>query len=397
MNEKKAKLLTAWQMSNAAGKQFDLNPACAEIGIEPRWGGRWVKEFTLKYPAPVDGVPILEHTRIINKLSRLIAEQRSELNAYKTDSLTNEAVRELIYGAKVEDMPPRAWDLPTLAAKSKSSVTPTLMVSDTHAAETVDPRLLFGVNSYNLDIFEQRMQYLCRNTIEVLTQHMQYDYPAIVVGINGDIVSGNLHEETMITNELPIMPAFLRALSVFKSFLTGLADAFGRVEVKATAGGNHGRTTKKVPSKIRAYTNFDWLLSRLLETHFAEIGDTRIQFDISDGNDIQYKIYDHRFCMTHGDDFKGGQGYIGPFAPITRNDGKKRNAAQSYGMGYDTLLIGHFHQLMFLPAGVVNGSVVGYNEYAKDKSFPFSLPQQALFLTHARRGITGRWPIFCDR
>ena len=133
---------------------------------------------------------------------------------------------------------------------------------------------------------------------------------------------------------------------------------------------------------------------RMLEREFRN--DERVNFFISDGDDVQFKIFGHRYRLTHGDQFRGGTGFFGPFAPITRNETKKRSAAQSYDLNYDTLVIGHFHRRMMLSNVIVNGSVVGFNEFALNNNFPYEPPQQALWLTSAKRGITSSWPVFCD-
>lgn len=67
------------------------------------------------------------------------------------------------------------------------------------------------------------------------------------------------------------------------------------------------------------------------------------------------------------------------------------------GSGYDTLLLGHFHRLMQLRSVIVNGSIKGFDEYAKRENFPWDPPQQALWITHPERGITLQMPVHLDR
>jgi hypothetical protein len=66
-------------------------------------------------------------------------------------------------------------------------------------------------------------------------------------------------------------------------------------------------------------------------------------------------------------------------------------------MGYDTMLLGHWHQLIQLQRLVVNGSLKGYCEYASNNNFPFEPPRQALWITHPTRGITFSAPVVLDR
>jgi len=155
--------------------------------------------------------------------------------------------------------------------------------------------------------------------------------------------------------------------------------------------GNHGRDTRKIWSKDRHATSFDWLLYILLAKHFE--GDKRVTFLIPDGPDALYSIYGYRYLLTHGDQFRGGDGVIGALGPIIRGDHRKRSRNSQVDMAYDTMLLGHWHQYMHLTRLIVNGSLKGYDEYAYNNNFPFEPPQQALWVTHPRHGITYRMPV----
>ena len=87
---------------------------------------------------------------------------------------------------------------------------------------------------------------------------------------------------------------------------------------------------------------------------------------------------------------------IGALGPIIRGDHKKRSRNGQIDMAYDTLLMGHWHQYMHLSRLIVNGSLKGYDEYAYSNNFGFEAPQQALWITHPKHGITFRMPVYVD-
>ena len=60
-------------------------------------------------------------------------------------------------------------------------------------------------------------------------------------------------------------------------------------------------------------------------------------------------------------------------------------------------LAGHWHTYMHTPRIIVNGSLKGLDEYAFAGNFGFEPPQQALWITHPRKGITFRMPVYCER
>lgn len=83
----------------------------------------------------------------------------------------------------------------------------------------------------------------------------------------------------------------------------------------------------------------------------------------------------------------------------TRGDVRKRHSAMLMPGGaqtYDTLLVGHFHQLLMLPRLIMNGSVKGYDEYALGINVPYEPPQQALWMVHPAHGHTWYLPVLCD-
>ena len=186
------------------------------------------------------------------------------------------------------------------------------------------------------------------------------------------------------------MEALIDLRDCMVNCIKNMADEFGAVFIPAVAG-NHGRLDRKPVAKGRAYTNWDWLLYQLLDKAFHD--DSRVQFLIPSGPDANYRIYGHRFLLSHGDQFRGGDGMIGHLGPLVRGDHKKRSRNNQIGMGYDTLMVGHFHTLMMGTRFITNGSLIGYNEYAYQGNFGFEEPQQALFITHKDRGITWRMPI----
>lgn len=321
---------------------------------------------------------------------------RAEIRRLEQLQLDEAQIRKFIFQLKDAESKVPDWTLNVDSAIKGTLLAPVLQLSDWHWAEKVDPKQVFGTNKYNLEIAKRRVRILARNAIDVCMNHADRnaEYPGIVVVLNGDFLSGRIHEELLVTNEVEIMLAFLDLQSTMIWFFKKLLENFKSVVVFGNAGGNHSRVTYKPYSKGRAYTNFDWLLSHTLKKYFEN--ESRISFQISDGSDIEFKIFNVRFRATHGDQFRGGSGFIGPYAPITRGEIKKRSAAATYGRSYDTLMIGHFHWYMNMKRVISNGSLIGFNEYALNNSFPYEPPVQGLFFVHPVRGITASMPIFCD-
>lgn len=287
---------------------------------------------------------------------------------------------------------PVEWLTPKKPA-SKSAATLVLMLSDLHLDEVVLPQEVDGLNAYNREIAKHRLRKTIENTLK-LSRHylagMKYDGCVLLLG--GDIFSGDIHEELAETNEDTMLGSLLYWAGEIGAAVDVLADEFKRVHVAAVAG-NHGRMTRKPRAKLRAKTNFDWLLAKMLERHFA--GDKRISFDVPESSDVLVSIYDSHHLLTHGDQAHGGGGIGGIYPPIMRLRARKAQRYLATGLSFDTLWLGHWHQYLPSPSLIVNGSMKGLDEYAFVNNFGYEPPQQALAVVVPEKGITLQAPVFC--
>jgi len=329
----------------------------------------------------------------VQSLQAQVKRLETALKGHEKQSEQSRIIKGVIGGMarQVEELEAPAWVVNTPARASSPGV-PTLFISDLHWGETVYASQINNVNEYSIKIAHQRMQVLVDSAIHLLQIiSPAMDYPGIVVPLGGDMISGNIHDELTATNELNSMPAVLDLYGVLIGVVAALADRFGRVFLPCVSG-NHGRDTTKIWNKDRHATSFDWLLYRFLAKHFEN--DKRITFFIPDGSDAYYKVYNHAYLLTHGDQFRGGDGLIGCLGPIIRGDHKKRSRNSQIDMEYETMIIGHWHQYIHHSRVIVNGSLKGYDEYAYAGNFGFEPPQQALWLTQVKHGITFRMPVF---
>jgi len=338
----------------------------------------------------------IAHKDSPDQLKSQIKRLEAELKLTQKQSSDMDIIKSVVgtLGRRLDALDPPEW---TISSKNKASApgVPTLFLSDLHWGEVVHPGQINGVNKYNVAIAHERMRTCVDSAVHLLRiLSPKMDYPGIVVPLGGDMISGNIHDELTATNEINSMPAVLDLWGVLVGVITQLADTFGHVFLPCVTG-NHGRDTHKIWGKDRHHTSFDWLLYQFLAKHFA--ADKRVTFFIPDGPDAYYRIYGHRYLLTHGDQFRGGDGMIGALGPIIRGDHKKRSRNAQIDMEYDTLIMGHWHQLIQLKRLIVNGSLKGYDEYAYSNNFSFEEPQQALWITHPKYRITYRMPVYVDR
>lgn len=376
----------------AAVKKFGtVSEASRQLGV----GRSTLKERVLRAPsvlAKAKATQVSPQDALRDKVFELEAEVKS----IRTNALTDRYVKSKIIGLKDDLTEAR---VPTWAVAPGKDVhghsgVPIALWSDWHAGEVVEPSQIGGVNKFDMEIFHARARRLVERTIYLLRQHVvNPHFPGIVVNLGGDMLTGDIHEELTATNEKPTLAVLLDLYGVLRWAIGALADEFGHVFVPCVTG-NHGRNTRKPRAKDRNYTNFDWLLYQFLAKSFA--GDKRVQFYIPDGPDALYKVYGHRYLLTHGDQFRGGDGIIGPIGPITRGNKRKLARNSAIKLEYDTMLLGHWHTYMPLHRQIVNGSLKGYDEYANQSNFDYEPPIQALWLTHPDHGITFHMPVYLE-
>lgn len=326
--------------------------------------------------------------------SVIIAGLRKELEDAQTEATTAAVLREFVGTAKlaVDELQVPAW---LYAPKSsKAPGVPKIMLSDLHWGESVRREQVGGVNAYSIAIAQRRLRTVIETTIslaKILSPTM--DYPGIVCPLGGDMVSGNIHDELAATNELNTMPTLLDLYKQLRPAITLLADTFGHVFVPCVSG-NHDRDTKKTWAKDRNHTSFGWLLYQFLAAHFAD--DKRVQFYIPDNSDALYRVYDVRYLLTHGDQFRGGDSIIGSIGPVTRGAQKKLAKNQAIGQDFDVMEYGHFHTRTISAFLRGNGTLKGHDEYSAANNFRFERPSQNFWITHPDHGITFDAPIYAD-
>lgn len=330
--------------------------------------------------------------RAADDLKRRNADLTAQLKAAKDER--NRAERELAVMAGLDrrrrSEPPKWLTSPPKAKTHRG--TPWLLLSDLHLDEVVDPAQIGGVNKYDRPIAELRLRAVVEQTVKICRDYWTgVTYDGVVVPLAGDLYAGDIHDELKHTNADVIMGSVLHWSEQLAAALTLLADEFGKVHVPVVVG-NHGRTTRKPMAKFRARTNWDWFTGHLIARLLAH--DKRVTFDIGEAADNLTRCYDQTVCITHGDQVSGGAGIGGIWPPIMRLDARKRARYAAVNQPYDLLVMGHFHQLTWGKGFIINGSLVGLDEYAATSNFGYEEPAQALWLMTPERGRTWMTGVF---
>lgn len=310
---------------------------------------------------------------------------------------TAAAIRKEIWGLAEYTPDAPAWLVKEGSSGARG--TPCVVWSDWHYGETVRKDEVGGVNEFNAGIAAQRVKRLVSTTIDITRNHMgraKTVYPGCVIMLGGDMISGDIHEELTATNDRTPQQCVNDLTDLLGSAIETMASDFGKCFIPCVVG-NHGRSTRKPRMKGRVFTSHEWNIYCNLERLFRK--SKHVQFMIPEDTDAYFRVYGHRYLLTHGDSLgvRGGDGIIGAIGPITRGSIKVGHSEAQIGRDIDTIVMAHWHQLLWLPGAIVNNSLKGYDEFARlALRAPYSRPSQALWFTHPEHGITARWEVFLE-
>lgn len=339
-------------------------------------------------------IKIAEH----EALARTIRAERADKARLKEQIAEVEHERDAaekalsLYEHKYADRP--AWLAPPKRVGTDRG-TLVAFLSDTHYGEVVRSEEVGGYNKYDIGVAEQRTQRFFSKTVEMARNYFAgVKYDGIVLALGGDIVSGDIHDELAQTNALSTHETILWAIPRLSAGVEMLRKEFGQIHV-ISAPGNHGRDSRKPRYKGRSAHNADTLIARLLAQQFA--GKDGVTFDVPESIDVNFAVYKWRFSMEHGDELRfNGTSEIGSLGPIKRGTMRKRTQMQAEGKPFDYLLLGHFHQ--YVPAAsqgfIANGTLKGFDEYARGRKFTPEPPQQAIFIVNPDYGVSLQAPLF---
>jgi hypothetical protein len=336
-----------------------------------------------KLDAAIDGE---ERQRREDSATRRLLKRKEDQNAEL------EAKVDLLTALDATVTSPAPWAQPRGAGKDHHGIA-NLLLSDLHLDEVVDPAEMRDKNAYNRRIALMRLKNIGQNTIKMSRDYISgVTFDGLTVWINGDLVSGNIHEEIKQTNDaVDVVDTVDFWVDPLCALLLQLRDHFERVHIVVSGGGNHGRSQRKPPGKGAVKSNFDWLMMRIVYRALAaEAGFT---WNISEALDVRETQYKHRYFMVHGDDFKGGDQIAGAVRPVMMGDYRTLTMEIVDGEAYDTLLVGHFHQYTTLPRAIINGSLKGYDEFAKRMKYRPEPPKQAFWVTTPEHGPSFHLPI----
>jgi len=273
--------------------------------------------------------------------------------------------------------------------KKKDEATAIVMFSDWHVEERVDAGTINDINSYSPKIAEARANAVIANSLKLINKEREHsDIDTLVLWMGGDFITGYIHPELEESNYMSPIEAVMFAKKLLSGAIQYYLEQgnFKKIIIPCNVG-NHGRTMQKPRVSTANKNSYEWMLFHDLKNNFK-----LPQFIIPDGMYTYVNIYDRLFRFFHGDNIKFGGGIGGLTVPLIKAIMRADQQTKAY---YN--IMGHYHQYWEAASNcLVNGSLIGYGAYAQRIGATPEVPQQGLRIMDKKRGLTAKFPIFCD-
>jgi len=270
----------------------------------------------------------------------------------------------------------------------KSEATAFLIASDWHMEEEVKKEKVNSLNEFNLTIATQRAECFFKNGLKLVKMNAkEVTIKEVVVALLGDFISGNIHEELLETAQLQPMDAILFAQKHLIAGIEYLLNNSSYNIVIPCVVGNHARITEKIHNSTEQENSLEYYMYKNIEQHFR--GNKRVTFIIPNSDDCYLDVYKYKIRFVHGHQFKFNGGVGGITIPLI-----KWLNIQNSTIFADYTILAHWHQNFSGKNFICNGSLIGFNAYAK--KFGYEPPRQTFFLIDSRFGKTVQAPIILE-
>lgn len=350
-------------------------------------------------PTPTEPVDPIEAERARQARARELQAEREALREVAGERSLRSHLTRLFHEIAPKLQPAPKYVPPKRTAKEVTSETLLLHLSDWHYGERVAAESTRGFNAYDTDIAAARVASVVRGAIGIADKMRAgggWRFPRLVVALNGDLVTGTIHELERHSDPENIIWSTYSAGLLLADAVRTLAGSFPQVDVYCTSG-NHGRLpdARRMQSKDPT-RNWDTAVALFAKTALANCPNVTVE--IPNSYAVSYEVEGTTVLQSHGHDIKSWSGI--PWYGISRFLGNYNGMEAARGGRIGAYLFGHFHSQTNItyPGGeaFVNGSLIGGTEWTVGTLGKADRPCQMMLAFHADHGVTHRWPIYAS-
>lgn len=267
--------------------------------------------------------------------------------------------------------------------------------TDWHIGEKQDADEIENINAFDWQIAQDRVNDLTHRSLRVVERlRNSYNIPRSVNLCTGDMISGNLREESLRTNEFPEPVQVVKAAELYAARHSEMSKYFDHYVIEYVTADNHSRLTKKPMSKEQGVNSFNYLVAiiaqKILSRH------NNIEFNIHIEPQKVVPVFNRQYLLMHGHQIKGWAGV--PWYGVERKRGKESEArlqlimedpTRIQTLGFHKIVAGHLHTPINMLTYAVGGSLSGCNAYDREAG-RYGGASQPLWFESEKHGDFGR-------
>jgi len=352
------------------------------------------------------------------KLDKKVAHSKGESTLYKKlyQQLLKDNIKKELIIDSIKHLAPRfkpvasvRYNPPKGKFVGKHTQTVVAPLSDTHIGESVDAEQMVGLNTYDFNIFNQRLYGWANQLLNLVNYRRNIaKVDDLIVPMLGDMISGDIHEELARSNISNCMEQMIRGANLIAQALMFLAPHFKSIRVPCVVG-NHGRMTRKPPMKDK-YMDWDFMMYQWVSVFCKN--QKNLIFDIPKSFINTFSIYNNTILIMHGDSISGAGSNMSIARAITSLRGvlqNQKNVNSEVGnqnpfnkvIQFDSAIIGHFHRVDEIDIGTgslhIAGCMKGPDEFALQRLHAATKPKQLALYFHPKYGYIGKEIIYLNR
>lgn len=284
--------------------------------------------------------------REIQKEKIKLSDERTELRRLYREQARRESFMDVVKRAIAENVEPLAEQV-HVGGFNYSENDLIISLTDIHTGIEIDN----AFNKFNESILRKRFNTYLQKILEVRERHNSQNCYVII----GEVVSGIIHNNLRIENNLDLMQSFKLVATLISDFLTELSKYFNHVHVYINEG-NHSRISPNKEDNIQG-ENVDVLVPFYLKARLQLIENIFIHENEVMEEIAMFEVRGNIVMSAHGD-----------------ND-KVSNVVQKFAMLFDVkpdlVYLGHRHtnamETVYDTKVIQSGCLSGTDNYALSK------------------------------
>lgn len=286
----------------------------------------------------------------LQKEKQKLSDERVELNRLIRQEARKESYMDLVKRTICENVEP--INIPVQYNLFNSSTDLLVHLTDIHTGIEINSWL----NIFNEDVLRERIAKYASDILDIRGQHDSQDCYIVI----GEIVSGIIHNNLRLQNNLNLMEQFKLVSELIAGMLIRMSNHFNHIFVYTTPG-NHSRISPKKEEALDG-ENMDVLLPFYLRARLQNIDNIDICDNKIDPEIAMFNIRGNTVFAVHG--HKDSPSNV------------VQNFTMLYGIKPSIVLLGHRH---------TNGMTTVYNTKVLESGCVSGTDQYAMSIRKANR------------